>query len=480
VTKPQQIDFETFVELQNVIDGFETPDLHLRIIKWLENTGDSSDRILQIFRGAGKSHLISLYVVWLLLQNENASIMIMSAKRNLAERNSRFIKKIIETNPLTAKLRGDGKWTDTLFFVNRQRNQLNPSVTCSSVESDFIGQHCDFMIIDDLETDKNSVSEKQRDDLRSAIAEFMSLAEKRTYVGTPHAVDSIYTHLEKLEYPSLKVAWNPDIWPNHPKQEFTQEWADRYQRQNPSWKWNSQYLLIPDSPQSSLIDPNMCMRYDSDLRTNKIYGVTDAQNSWELSINGNKIVDVSSYWDPASGLQGRDASVFAVVYKDNLNNVYLHRLVTLPPISEVDGFVPQCTVIVNTCVELGIARVIVEKSVNPTLHTELNNAAKKQNHWVHVISEPRSRNKTEFIGTNLEPLVSSKRFYVHKNVPHIFFTELNDFPNGRHDDHVDAVAGSVNFLRGDQLMMGGAKLIPIKLNNSKSVDFNRGSSLARF
>ena len=93
------------------------------------------------------------------------------------------------------------------------------------------------MIIDDLETDKNSETERQRNNLRSAIAEFMSLAERRTYIGTPHAVDSIYTHLEKLSYPILKVAWTPTIWLNHPKKEFTQEWADRYMNQNPTWKY---------------------------------------------------------------------------------------------------------------------------------------------------------------------------------------------------------------------------------------------------
>jgi hypothetical protein len=82
--------------------------------------------------GAGKSHLVSLYVVYTLLKNPNSTIMIMSAKRELAERNARFIKKVIESNPLTAKLRGNGKWTDTLFFIDRQRNQLNPSVTCSN------------------------------------------------------------------------------------------------------------------------------------------------------------------------------------------------------------------------------------------------------------------------------------------------------------------------------------------------------------
>ena len=478
--KVEDLDFSTFVEIQNVIDKFETPQLHIDIIRWLETTEHEPDRLLQIFRGAGKSHIVSLYVVWRLLKNENTTIIIMSAKRELAERNARFIKKVIESNPLTAKLRGDGKWTDTLFFVDRTRNQLNPSVACSSVESDFIGQHCDLMVIDDLETDKNSVTERQRNDLRSAIAEFMSLAEHRTYIGTPHAVDSIYTHLESLGYPTLKVAWTADIWPKHPKGEFTQKWADRYIRQNPTWKWNSQYLLIPDSPQQALIDTSMCLRYDTELKHIKVFGETDAQNTWEMWIGNKKIVDCSAYWDPATGTAGRDSSVFAVVYKDNLNNVYLHRLKVLPAISPVDGFKPQCEAIINVCEELGLARVTVERSVNPTLHTELNSAAKRRNRWLHIISEPRTRNKTEFIASAIEPLVSSKRFYVHAGVPAKFYSELNDFPQGRHDDTVDATAGAINSLRNDVLMMGNSRLMPTKIHNVKEVNFNTSTHLERF
>ncbi|MDC1214276.1 phage terminase large subunit [Rhodospirillales bacterium] len=478
--KAEELDFGTFVEIQNVIDKFETPQLHLDIISWLETTQNETDRILQIFRGAGKSHLVSLYVVWRLLKDENTTIMIMSAKRDLAERNSRFIKKVIETNPLTAKLRGVGKWTDTLFFIDRQRNQLNPSVTCSSVESDFVGQHCDLMIIDDLETDKNSVTERQRNDLRSAIAEFMSLAERRTYIGTPHAVDSIYTHLENLDYPLLKVAWTPTIWPNHPKKEFTAEWAERYQKQNPSWKWQSQYLLVPSSPEQALIDPSMCIRYDTDLKTIKVFGKTDAENTWEVLLNDKQIVDSSAYWDPATGLKGRDASTFAVVYKDNLNNVYLHKLITLPPISEFDGFRPQCDAIVTACEELGLARVTVERSVNPTLHTELNMAAKKRNKWIHITSEPRSRSKTEYIASALEPLINSRRFYVHSSVPAKFYSELNDFPNGRNDDHLDSTSGGIHNLRGDVMRIGGSSLIPVRLNAVKETNFNTSTNLARF
>ena len=158
----------------------------------------------------------------------------------------------------------------------------------------------------------------------------------------------------------------------------------------------------------------------------------------------------------------------------------MHRLLILPPISEIDGFRPQCDAIVNVCEELGLARVTVERSVNPTLHTELNSAAKKRNRWLHVISEPRSRNKTEFIASALEPLIKSRRFYVHNSVPAKFYSELSAFPNGKNDDTIDASAGAINSLRGDVLMMGRSSVIQTRLNVVKEASFNTSTNLSRF
>ena len=477
----EQIDFLTFVEVQNILDGFDTPDLHIQVADWLIDTEHEPDRLLQVFRGAGKSHLIALYVVFLLVQDPNTTIIVMSAKNELAADNARHIRRVIEQNPFAKHLKGADKWTDSKFYVQRSQNTRNASVACSSLESDNVGTRCDIMIIDDLETDKNSVTEKQRTDMRAAIAEFMTIAKKqRTYIGTPHAVDSIYTHLQELKYPCLRIAWTKEIWKDHPDGQFTQEWADRYRAQNPSWKWNSQYLLIPDSPNTALIQTDMVQRYDGEVTATEIWGATDAQNTWHVDIEGRKIIDYAVYWDPATGLAGRDNSTLAVVYKDTENNVFLHRLVVLPPKSNEHGYRQQCERIVQECQALQISRVIVEGTETTTLDTELKAAAKDKNVWLHIIRKPRTRNKTAFIAEHIEPLVHSNRFFAHSSVPHIFYSELTDFPNGKHDDCIDATAGAISELRGDVMMLGKAKVISSYVNGSSQIDFNTTSNLSRF
>ena len=65
-------------------------------------------------------------------------------------------------------------------------------------------------------------------------------------------------------------------------------------------------------------------------------------------------------------------------------------------------------------------------------------------------------------------------------MPAAFYSELNDFPNGRHDDLLDSASGSIHSLRGDVLMMNGASVIPTKLNVIKETSFNTQTSLSRF
>ena len=63
------IPFREFVDIQNIIDGRKTPQLHIEMCDWLEHTQKNPRRILQVFRYAGKSHITCLYVVWRLLSS---------------------------------------------------------------------------------------------------------------------------------------------------------------------------------------------------------------------------------------------------------------------------------------------------------------------------------------------------------------------------------------------------------------------------
>ena len=199
------IPFRLFLDTQNIISQQSTPPFHIEVCDWLEQTNNDNRRILQMFRHGGKSYIIGAYVCWNLLCNPNWTCLLISAKRNLALRNSLFIRAMIENHPLLQHLKSDlYNWKAETFTVDRDIMQLNPSVTVSSLGASFTGYHSDMIIADDIETSDNCISEAQRDKIKERVSEFGKLSNKILCVGTPHTEDTIYDHLEDVGYVAKK------------------------------------------------------------------------------------------------------------------------------------------------------------------------------------------------------------------------------------------------------------------------------------
>jgi hypothetical protein len=202
----QHISFKTFLDTQNIISQQNTPPFHIEICDWLEKTNKEQRRILQVFRHGGKSFIIGAYVCWNLLNNPNWTCLLISAKRNLALRNSLFIRTMIESHPLLQHLKSDlYQWKSETFTIERDIMQLNPSVTVSSLGASFTGYHADIVIADDIETSDNCITQAQREKIKDRVSEFGKLANQILCVGTPHTEDSIYNHLESVNYISKKI-----------------------------------------------------------------------------------------------------------------------------------------------------------------------------------------------------------------------------------------------------------------------------------
>ena len=135
-----KIPFKVFLDTLNIISNQTTPPVHQEICDWLENTDHLPRRGFQMFRHGGKSFIIGAYVCWKLYHDPNWSCLLISAKRNLALRNSLFIRNMIETHPLLQDMKSDlYQWKAESFTVERPIMQLNPSVTVSSLGASFTG-----------------------------------------------------------------------------------------------------------------------------------------------------------------------------------------------------------------------------------------------------------------------------------------------------------------------------------------------------
>ena len=178
--------------------------IQVDIAQYLQNP--PSDRIvIQGFRGVAKSFLTCAYAVWRLWSNRDLKVLIISASRDRADDNARFIKSIIRTLPFLADMKADKSQLDTqnIFSVGGAQADISPSVKSVGITGQITGTRADLLISDDVEVSKNSGTQLQRDKLSEAVKEYDAILKpggQIIYLGTPQNEASLYNTLRRRGY----------------------------------------------------------------------------------------------------------------------------------------------------------------------------------------------------------------------------------------------------------------------------------------
>ena len=167
--------------------------------------------IIQAFRGMGKSFITCAFVVWLLWNDPQLKIMIVSASKDRADANAIFIKRIMQTMDFLNHLLPTQGQRDTqnLFDVGPAIADISPSVKSVGITGQMTGSRADVLIADDVEVPNNSGTQMQRDKLNEAVKEFDSILKPNgriIYLGTPQNEMSLYNELQTRGYSCM-------IWP---------------------------------------------------------------------------------------------------------------------------------------------------------------------------------------------------------------------------------------------------------------------------
>lgn len=200
----------------------------LDIARFLES--GPNRRAIEGFRGVGKSFLTCSYVVWQLWRNPQWKVLIVSAGESGATSNATLIKAIIEHqagDDLWGELRPRrGQRSSTLAFdVGPAVAAKQPSVSTLGIGGQLAGNRADILISDDVENQRNSMTEDQRDKLKHGTSEFGKILvpddhAQIIYLGTPQTEESIYNDLPKRGY-AVRV------WPaRYPLREKVGNYAD--------------------------------------------------------------------------------------------------------------------------------------------------------------------------------------------------------------------------------------------------------------
>ena len=162
-------------------------------------------RVVQAFRGVGKSWLTSAYVVFRLLHDPRLNVLVVSASKQRADDFSTFTLRLINELPLCQHLkpREDQRNSKIAFDVGLAPASQAPSVVSKGITSQITGSRADLIIADDVESLNNSATFAMREKLHTSIAEFEAVLKpggEVIFLGTPQTEQSIYHSLHEKGY----------------------------------------------------------------------------------------------------------------------------------------------------------------------------------------------------------------------------------------------------------------------------------------
>lgn len=155
-------------------------------------------RIIEAFRGVGKSWITAIYVLWLLYRDPQHKVMVVSASKDRSDAFSIFVKRLISITPLLKFLepRDDQRNSNIAFDVGPAEPDQSPSVKSVGITGQLTGSRADTIVADDIEIPKNSATELQREKLGELVKEFDAVLKpggQVVYLGTPQVAQSLYS-----------------------------------------------------------------------------------------------------------------------------------------------------------------------------------------------------------------------------------------------------------------------------------------------
>lgn len=455
------ISFPQFVWLWNRSQGQTTPALHREIAIWLGRSWQRGDRrlLLLVFRSAGKSTLIGIFCAWLLLQNPELRMLVLSAEQELARKMVRNVKRIIERHPLTRALipgRAD-QWAADQFTVRRRMTRRDPSLLARGIATNITGSRAEVVICDDVEVPNTCNTSTKRQELRERLREIdyiLMPGGLQLYAGTPHSYYSIYADEPRPEigeaepflaaFRSLRLPLldrqGASRWPER----FPLDKVEEIRRQTGPAKFESQMLLRPRTHDEVRLDPDRLIRYDAPLE----YRESNGQGT--LSIAGRRLVSASGWWDPAYGAPGTgDASVVAAVFVDEQGLYWLHGIRYLhhdpERLPEVDEATQLCRQVATFARTLYLPALTIETNgLGRFLPTLLRQELAAQGVGCSVIEHTSRTAKDQRILDAFDPILAAAALQAHADVwATPFIEEMRQWRPGRsaRDDGLDAVSG---------------------------------------
>ncbi|MBE6449234.1 MAG: hypothetical protein E7013_00845 [Alphaproteobacteria bacterium] len=445
--------FTQFVWIWNELQGLQLPKHHRRICHFLSSNylQKKAHALLMAFRNSGKSTLVGLFCAWLLYENSNVRILIMSADYELAKKMVRNVKRIIEKHPLTVHLKPKQKdqWASDRFTVIRSQELRDPSVLARGIDANITGCRADVIVCDDVEVPKNCDTQTKRNDLKEKLSELDFVLVPNgfmLYVGTPHTQKTIYDvspngflkNFNQLKLPILDEQGNSN-WPER----FSLLKIEAIRKRAGPLKFTSQMLLQPVNLRQGHLNTDNLIFYQDALDYRQI------NQSSAVYIGQRQMISASAWWDPSFGKSDADRSVLACVFFDNQGNAFVHDLVYLTVENAEKSAQIQCQKVAQMIKLYHLPQIRIETNGIGKFLPELLKQTLQQMHIVcAVLPVHSSIPKSLRISESLDARLASSSLWLHERVKQTPFmeeiTSWNPQAQNMHDDGLDALSGCLS------------------------------------
>lgn len=351
-----EADLEVFIKLvhpQRVLGG-----IHSELISWWNRSTALSHQMVLLPRDHGKSAMVAYRVVWEITKNPAIRILYISSTANLAEKQLKFIKDILDsaiyrrywpdmTNPDEGKRE---KWTNSEISVDhplrKQEAVRDPTVFTGGLTTGLTGLHCDIAVLDDVVVKENAYTEEGREKVRqqySLLASIEGADSQEWVVGTRYHPQDLYNDILQMRVEEFDesgfVTGDSEVYEIFERQ--VEDIGDgsgqflwpRQQRTDGKWygfdqrilaqkkakyldrtQFRAQYYNDPNDAESAPISSDLFQYYNK--------GLVQRQNG-SVFYNQRRL-NVFASVDFAYSLKKKaDFSVIIVVGVDSFNNYYV-------------------------------------------------------------------------------------------------------------------------------------------------------------
>jgi predicted phage terminase large subunit-like protein len=189
--------------------GYRVDGIHGRMIDFF--MGNKYSLVLAP-RGHGKSKIMQGIITWMIVNDPNRRVILVSDTDTKAQMFLRTIKSTIENSAVLKEFYGDLKgdrWTDhSMVIAGRNEIHTEPSLLSVGAGSGAVtGMHCDSLFIDDIVSFDSSRGETQRarikDWYRTTLLPVLLATGDISIAGTRYHYSDFYDLIkEELEYPT--------------------------------------------------------------------------------------------------------------------------------------------------------------------------------------------------------------------------------------------------------------------------------------